>query len=73
MHPDLGLYLVNQRAIERRAAACTARLVKDARKRRRNRRTRRGLNEVADAFVVPPIPDYIDTPFAEHGSTRRAF
>ena len=69
MHPDLVLYLINQRAREARAATKAAQLAKDARKLRRSQRKRTG---VADAFAVPAIPDYIDMLFDEtdHGSTH---
>jgi hypothetical protein len=66
MHPDMIRELISQRASESRAAASQARLARSARKLHR---AQRDLAEVADTFVIPSIPDYVDGMF---GGSRRA-
>lgn len=65
MHPDLIEVLMSQRTAQARAAASEARL---ARSMRKLRRAQRDLAEVADTFVTPAIPDYVDAMF---GDTQR--
>jgi hypothetical protein len=71
MHPDLMRSLMNQRASESRAAARDARLARNVRKLRR---VERDLATLANTFIVPAIPDYVDAMFGEtgHASTHRA-
>jgi hypothetical protein len=66
MHPDMIRELISQRASESHAVARQARLVRSARKLRR---AQRDLAEVADTFVIPSIPDYVDAMFTD---TQRA-
>jgi hypothetical protein len=60
MHPDIMLELARQRNSERRKAAGDASL---ARALRKAIRAQRSHAEAPDAFVVPPIPDYVDGTF----------
>lgn len=66
MHPDMIRELIRQRTSESRAAGGEARLARSVRK---FNRAQRDLAEVADTFVTPAIPDYVDVMF---GETRHA-
>jgi hypothetical protein len=64
MHPDMLRELADQRTSERRSRAEEAR---QASSLRRALRARRHHDDAAGAFVVPPIPDYVDGTFREDG------
>ena len=66
MHPDIMREVASQRDAERREAARNARTARELRKAIRAQRDRA---EAPDTFVVPAIPDYVDSTFhaAENG------
>ena len=59
MHPEMMGEMIRQRSAERQAEARKASLARGLRKTLRQR-SRAGRQ---DAFVVPPIPDYVDGTF----------
>jgi hypothetical protein len=59
MHPEILRLMNDQRGREMRTRAHQARLVKMIRSARRGH----GLASVADEFVPPPVPDYVDGSF----------
>ena len=59
MHPEILRQLTDQRGREMRTRAHQARLVRMIKSARRGR----DLADVADEFVPPPIPDYVDGSF----------
>ena len=60
MHPEIAQQLSTQRGHEMRARAEQA---TSARMARRARRALRHVQEDADGFAVPAIPDYVDGSF----------
>jgi hypothetical protein len=60
MHPDIMREVASQRAAERREAARKASMARALRKAIRAQRNRA---EAPDTFVVPAIPDYVDSTF----------
>jgi hypothetical protein len=64
MHPEIMRELTAQRGRDLRERAHRAHLVRAAsRDQRARRRAARHHVAVADAFVVPAIPDYVDGSF----------
>ena len=64
MHPEILRQLTEQRGREMRTRAHQARLVRMIKSARRGR----DLADVADEFVLPPIPDYVDGSFRSEGA-----
>jgi hypothetical protein len=61
MHPEILRLMSDQRGHELRSRAHQARLARIVKSARRGR----GL---ADEFVIPPIPDYVDGSFRTEGA-----
>ena len=65
MHPEILRLINDQRGHELRTRAHQARLARMTKSVRRGR----GL---ADEFVIPPIPDYVDGSFRTEGAGARS-
>jgi len=61
MHPEILRLINDQRGHELRTRAHQARLVRMIKSARRGR-------SLADEFVIPPIPDYVDGSFRTEGA-----
>jgi hypothetical protein len=69
MHPEILRELTAQRGQEMRARARHANLVRTA---IRARRHQRDLQDQADWFAAPAIPDYVDGSFRTHPAEDKA-